>query len=111
MGRFDPFGNELANFKAVHSVRKRAVDLVRTHIGDSGRQVVAAWGAELAKSGRTAKAEQALQFLVCLHCTLETEQPNEGCGSNAGGRFRRREIPVTIRVTSTQLQGNLKRLQ
>jgi hypothetical protein len=33
---------ELANFKAVHSLRENAVDFLRTHV-DSGKQVIVAW--------------------------------------------------------------------
>jgi hypothetical protein len=39
---------------------------------NSGQQVIVAWGAELVRSGGTAGAEQAGQFLVYFHCTLET---------------------------------------
>jgi len=31
VGSFDAFGDQLADFKAVHSLRKRAVYLVGTH--------------------------------------------------------------------------------
>ena len=31
VGSFDPFGDQLADFKAVHSLRQRAVYLVGTH--------------------------------------------------------------------------------
>jgi hypothetical protein len=31
VGGLDPFGDQLADFKAVHSVRERTVNLVGTH--------------------------------------------------------------------------------
>jgi hypothetical protein len=31
MGSFDPFGDQLADFKAVHSLRQRTVYFVGTH--------------------------------------------------------------------------------
>ena len=61
--RFYALGDDLADFKTVHSLRERAVYFSRTHdkllrTGD------VAWGAELVRSEKTAVAEQVDRFLV-----------------------------------------------
>jgi hypothetical protein len=77
--------------------------------------VIVALAAKLVWSGGAARAEQA--FLInptvqilqnYLHCTLETIPARLFTYLR---RFRRRAIPVNIRVTSTRFAGSLKRFE
>jgi hypothetical protein len=75
VGGFHAFGDKLANFETIHSLRKSAVYLVGTH-GRTPAYGFVAWRGELVRSGRTAGAEQAglFQMRVCFNCTLETRR-------------------------------------
>src|ERR1039458_4230398 len=86
--------------------------------------LIATWGAELVRSGRTAGAEQVGHFLVYVYCTPESHgapfhprvQPGtivaahalaSGARSRrAHSRFRPAKIPANIEVTPARFAGN-----